>query len=213
MKPTTILLAAFFLASCQTSGSYSRASLDDGLLQFAEAGAKDEITAARMALIEASDATAAAEHQAKHTGADRRVLGAEQRAAKDRVSREKERAKALAEVELEAGRSQQVDEALAAAKQDLETCEQKILLHDAKADVMETMLKLAKAEEAHAAAVVDLLKARALKELGREETASINLLKFDRAERDCETEIEIAKILLRSSQREVSILEERMSWE
>ncbi len=209
MKPTTLLLAAMLIAGCQNFGGRSRASLDDGLLQFAEADARDEITAARMALIEAGDATAGAMHQSKHAGADRKVLDAELRAAKERISREQDRIKTLAEVEMQASRTQEMDEALAAAERDLEICKQKILLHDARAEELKAQLNLAKAEESHAAAVVDLLKARALKDLGREETASIDVLKFERAERDCETEIEIAKTVLRSAQREVGILEER----
>lgn len=210
MKPTTILLAAMLIAGCQTYGGPSRASLDDGLLQFAEADAKDAITAARMALIEAGDATAGAKHQTKHAGADRKVLDAELRAAKERVRREEDRIESLAEVELEAERSREMDEALAEAQRDLDVCKQQILLHDAKAEELKARLSLAKAEESHAAAVVDLLKARALKELGRDETASIDVLKFERAERDCETNIEIGKTVLRSAQREVSILEERL---
>jgi len=214
MKPTTLFLAAILLAGCQNYGGYSRASLNDGLLQFAEASAKDEIKTARMSLIEAGDATAAARHDARHAGADRKVLQAELRAARERLGREKERSAALAKVvHVEEERAVEIDESVATAQHELSVCQQRVQLHDAKAEVLKVHLDLAKAEEAHAAAVVDLLKARALRDLGREETAAIDVLKFERAERDCETEIEIAKTVLRSAQREVSILEERMYWE
>lgn len=213
MIRSTLILVALAAFSCATGGRYrSAGSLDDGLLQYASESEREAVSAARMAFIESQDATAAAEHRSKHAGADRKVLAAELRAAKDRVSREQERMAALAEVEVDAERLAEMKGALSEAEKEVQVAEQKISLHDAQAEELKAQVKLAKAEEDHAAAVVDLRKARALKSLEREETNGIDVSVFERAERDCETEIEINKTVMRSAQREVSILEEQLYW-
>lgn len=210
MRTSLLLVAALAVASCNQSGRYrSAGKLDDGLLQYTTAEEQEEISAARMNLIESEDATAAAEHRASTADADRKVLEAELEDAEERVAREEERTRALADGE----RLAEANTALAEARRTVEVAQGKLDLHDAKALELEAQVDLAEAEEAHAAAVVDLRKARALASLERPETEKIDVAAFERAERERETAIEHAKLELRSAQREVSVLEEQLFWD
>ena len=214
MRTTLLLLATLAVASCNQGGRYrSAGKLDDGLLQYTSPERQQEISAARMDLIESEDATAAAKHRASTADADRKVLSAELKDAKERVAREEERTRALAEAEMDSERITEADEALAEARKAVEVAQGRLDLHDAKVQELEAQVELAEAEQAHAAAVVDLRKARALAALERPETEKIDVAAFERVERERETVIEHAKLELRSAQREVSVLEEQLFWE
>jgi hypothetical protein len=97
-----------------------------------------------------------------------------------------------------------------AARAAVSLAEKKVALHEARAKELAAQVALSKAEEAHAAAVIDLHKARALATLERPETAAIDVEGYERVERECETEIELAKTVLRAAQREVMIAEAKL---
>ena len=101
-NPTAILgssLLVLLAAGCAHSGSRTSAALDDGLLQFVDAAAKQEVQEARVVHMEAIDERAAAAYRIEHADGDRRVLIAEKRAANEKVRLERERIKSLTNVE------------------------------------------------------------------------------------------------------------------
>jgi hypothetical protein len=203
-------LLTLLAAGCANTGGRTRGSLDDGLLQFVDEAAKQEVQEARVIHMQAIDERAAAEYRVKHADGDRRVLVAERRAANEKVKLERERVKTLTDVESGTEAPAEAHEALAAASRDLESAQDRIDLHEAQIDVLKAELDLAKTEEAHAAAVVDVWKARALKTLDGEQSTKIDLFAFESKEHDCGTEIEISKIRLWSAQSKVQTLEDRI---
>lgn len=208
------LAALLLLASCAQTGSRrSAGSLDDGLLQYVDEASRQEIQDARMALMEASDKRAAAEYRVEHADGDRSVLKAEKRAASEKVKLERERVAAMTDVEAGTEAPQEAQDALAAAARELTAAENRIELHEAQAEVLKAELALAKAEEDHAEAVVNVWKARAIKELGNEESSSIDVFAYENDEHECGTEIEIAKIRLWSAQTKVQNLEDQLAVE
>ncbi len=211
--PTAILgstLLAVLAAGCANTGSRTSGSLDDGLLQFVDEAAKQEVQEARVIHMQAIDERAAAEYRVDHADGDRRVLVAEKRAAKEKVKLERDRIKTLTDVESGTEAPAEAHQALAAATRELQAAEDRIELHDAQIDVLKAELDLAKTEEAHAAAVVDVWKARALKSLNNEQSTKIDLFAYESKEHDCGTEIEISKIRLWSAQSKVQTLEDRI---
>lgn len=211
---TTVLgstLLALLAASCAHTGSGTRGSLDDGLLQFVDSAAKQEVQEARVAHMEAKDERAAAEYRVQHADSNRRVLVAEKRAAAERVKVERARVTAMTDVEAGTEPPLEAQQGLADATRDLKSAENRIQLHEAELDVLKAELALAKTEEAHAAAVVDVWKARALKSLNNEQSSSIDIFEYESKEHDCGTEIEIAKIRLWSAQSKVESLKDRVS--
>ncbi|QDV08946.1 hypothetical protein Poly30_45020 [Planctomycetes bacterium Poly30] len=211
---TTLLgpvLLALLAAGCAHTGSRSRGKLDDGLLQFVDPMAKQEVQEARVAHMQAKDERAAAEYRVQHADSNRRVLNAEKRAAAERVKLERERVASLTDVETGTEAPAEVQDSLASAARDLQASENRIELHEAQLEVLRAELALAKAEEAHAAAVVDVWKARALKSLNNEQSGAIDIFAYESEEHDCGTEIEIAKIRLWSAQSKVQTLEDRLA--
>jgi len=208
-------LAALLLAtSCaQTGGRRVQGTLDDGLLQYVTESSRQEVQEARIALMEATDERSAAEYRVKHADGNRSVLKAEKRAASEKVKLERERVAALTDVEAGTEAPAEAQEALVAAARELSAAEARIELHEAQLEVLKAELSLAKTEEDHAAAVVDVWKARAIKSLNNEQSAGIDLFAYESAEHDCGTEIEIAKIRLWSAQTKVQNLEDRLAVE
>ncbi len=213
-NPTTALgsvLLTALASSCIHTRAGTSGSLDDGLLQFVDTAAKQEVQEARVVLMEATDDRAAAQYRVKHASGDRRVLIAERRAAAERVKLERERVKAMTDVDSGTEAPQEVQESLATAASDLQTAEDRIELHEAQIHVLKAELDLAEAEENHASAVVDVWKARALKSLNNEQSMDIDIFEYENIEHDCGTEIEIAKIRLWSAQSKVQTLEDRVA--
>ncbi|MFT7075881.1 MAG: hypothetical protein ACJA0P_001895 [Planctomycetota bacterium] len=204
-------LLALLAASCVDTGGRSRGSLDDGLLQFVDSAAKQEVQNARVVHMEAKDERAAAKYRVQHADGDRRVLIAEKRAATARVKLERERVAAMTDVETGTEASPEAQAALTDAARDLKAAENRIELHEAELDVLRAELDLARAEEAHAEAVVDVWKARALKSLNNEQSGPIDIFAYESEEHDCGTEIEITKIRLWSTQSKVQTLKERLA--
>lgn len=201
-----VLLAA----GCANMGGSTSASLDDGLLQFVDAAAKQEVQEARVAHLQAIDERAAADYRVEHADGNRPVLVAEKRAAQEKVKLERTRVKALTDIESGTEAPPEAHESLAVANRELQSAERRIQLHDAQIEVLKAELNLAKAEEAHAAAVVDVWKARALSSLNNEDSTKIDIFEFESIEHDCGTEIEISKIRLWSAQSKVQTLEGRI---
>ncbi|MEM8710008.1 MAG: hypothetical protein AAGG01_03580 [Planctomycetota bacterium] len=208
------MAALLLLASCaQTGGRRSTGSLDDGLLQYIDEASRAEIQDARMTLMEASDQRAAAEYRVEHANGDRGVLKAEKRAASEKVKLERERVAAMTDVETGTEAPQEAQDALTSAVRELTAAENRIELHEAQAEVLKAELALAKAEEDHAEAVVNVWKARAIKDLGNEESSAIDVFAYESEEHECTTEIEIAKIRLWSAQTKVQNLEDQLAAE
>lgn len=205
------LLLSLLAAGCAHSGSRRHGPLDDGLLQFVDSSAKQEVKEARVAHMQATDERAAAEYRVEHADGDRRVLIAEKRAASERVKLERDRVAAMTDVESGTEAPAEAQEALATASSDLRAAEDRIELHEAQIDVLKAELDLAKAEEDHASAVVNVWKARAIKSLNNEQSMAIDLFGYESTEHDCGTEIEIAKIRLWSTQSKVQTLEDRLA--
>ncbi len=203
-------LLVLLVAGCAHTGSRTRGSLDDGLLQFVDEAAKQEVQEARVVHMQAIDERAAAEYRVEHADGDRRVLIAEKRAASEKVKLERERIKMLTDVETGTEAPAEAHNALSAANRELESAQHRIELHEAQIDVLKAELDLAKTEESHAAAVVDVWKARAIKSLNNEQSTSIDIFAYESAEHDCGTEIEISKIRLWSAQSKVQTLEDRI---
>ena len=203
-------LLALLVVSCAHTGSRTRGSLDDGLLQFVDEAAKQEVQEARVAHMQAIDERAAAAYRVEHADGDRRVLIAEKRAAAEKVKLERERIKVLTDIESGTEAPPEAHEALSVADRELQSAEHRIELHDAQLEVLKAELDLAKSEEAHAAAVVDVWKARALKSLNNEQSSKIDIFAYESTEHDCGTEIEISKIRLWSAQSKVQTLEDRI---
>ncbi|MEL6716415.1 MAG: hypothetical protein AAFP86_21730, partial [Planctomycetota bacterium] len=93
------------------------------------------------------------------------------------------------------------------AREQLASLERAAELQEAQAAELSALVSLERAEEAHAEAVVHLLKARALVRTGRPDTVDIDIALYERVERERETEIELAKTVLRAAQRELHIAE------
>ncbi|MEO0662133.1 MAG: hypothetical protein AAFZ87_11395, partial [Planctomycetota bacterium] len=208
--PTLALLGLLTLSTgCQNTGPGRRTvagPLDDGLLQFVDEGARDRIRTARIEHIEAQDATAAAEFLEKASRGRRRTLSADVRAAAKRL-KDEERRVAQAVRDGDVARAEASSGDVQEARDELASYERAAELQEAQSAELRALVALERAEESHALAVIDLFKARALLGTGRPDTADIDLALYERVERERETQIELAKTVLRAAQRELHIAE------